>query len=313
MPCRRWNSRSATRVPGGVRGDPGDRVRVVRREHRIDGVSGVEERPGAGEVRDVGVRLPREHRIAREAEHLRALDLGVPVRALDQPDRDARARCAGERDEPVDDRARTLLVGLDREAQPHPAGQRRIAAQPGEDLERQLEAIGFLRVDGEPDADALRQHSERRHRRDELVENAARLRELVARVQRRELDRDRGLHPRRRSAVGDRCADRRDRIGIGVRVASRVRGRVRRLAQHVERVARIRMRRLACAARVPRRSCGPSRTRRPSASSRGAARRGRPARPGARRDARSPPPGRARRPRPSASACRSASAPTSTR
>jgi hypothetical protein len=124
-----------------ARRDPCDRVRVVRRVHRIDRVAGIQERCGAREVRDVGVDLAREHRIVGEAEHLRALDLGVPVRALDQPHRDARARLAGQRDDPVDRRPRALLVRLDGEAESVPGGKRGIATQPREDLERELQAV----------------------------------------------------------------------------------------------------------------------------------------------------------------------------
>jgi hypothetical protein len=40
---------------GGARGDPRDRVGVVRREHRVDRRAGVEHRLRAREVRHVGV------------------------------------------------------------------------------------------------------------------------------------------------------------------------------------------------------------------------------------------------------------------
>jgi hypothetical protein len=86
---------------------------------------------------------------------------------------------------------------------------------------------------------------ERRDDRHELRENALGLHEFVARVQRRELDRDRRLHRGSRAAVGDRRTDRIDRAGVRVGVAARVGRRVRGLAEHVVRVAGVRVRRLA--------------------------------------------------------------------
>ena len=40
-----------------------DRIRVVRSERRVDDIGRVKELLGAGEVRDVGRDLPREHGI----------------------------------------------------------------------------------------------------------------------------------------------------------------------------------------------------------------------------------------------------------
>jgi hypothetical protein len=81
MPCRRWNSKSRARA--GPLQDGRDGQRVVGGEGRID-ARRVEHRPGAGEVGDVGRRLAGEHRIVGQAALLAALDLAVPVGALDQ-------------------------------------------------------------------------------------------------------------------------------------------------------------------------------------------------------------------------------------
>ncbi|KAG1435218.1 hypothetical protein G6F56_014047 [Rhizopus delemar] len=62
----------------------GDGVRVVRGEHRVDRVGMGEQPLGAGQVGHVGVLLAGEHRVARVAFDLRALDLGIPVGTLDQ-------------------------------------------------------------------------------------------------------------------------------------------------------------------------------------------------------------------------------------
>jgi hypothetical protein len=56
----------------------------MRRELRIEAVVRAEQLAGAGEVGDVRRDLARVDRVASEAALLRALDLAVPVRALDQ-------------------------------------------------------------------------------------------------------------------------------------------------------------------------------------------------------------------------------------
>jgi hypothetical protein len=52
-----------------------------------------------------------------------------------------------------------LLVGLDDEAEAVPARQRGLAGQPLEQVERQLEPLGLLGVDVQPDVVAARQQS----------------------------------------------------------------------------------------------------------------------------------------------------------
>ena len=50
---------------------------------------------------------------------------------------------------PVDHGRGTLLIGLDREAEAVPAGERGIAERAADDVERELEPVGFLGVDRE--------------------------------------------------------------------------------------------------------------------------------------------------------------------
>src|SRR4029078_2090859 len=72
------------RTAGADLENPSDRMRVVRRELRQQMRVLRQQVASAREVRHVGARLAREYRIAVQAELLRALDLGVPVRALDE-------------------------------------------------------------------------------------------------------------------------------------------------------------------------------------------------------------------------------------
>ena len=212
-----------------------ERARVVRRELREQEVAMREQPARAREVGDVGVDLARVHRIIGEALDLRALDLAVPVRSLDEAQRHAPPGAPRELDRPVDDVRRALLVGLDDDAEPVPAGERRVVRERVDQVERKLEAIGFLGVDREPDVVVLRKLRERGEARQQLVQHAVALRAAVARVQRGELHRQTGcLHDA--TPVRD-ATDGVQRLGIRGFVADRVGGGHRRLAQHVVRIA----------------------------------------------------------------------------
>ncbi|KAG0762454.1 hypothetical protein G6F22_018636 [Rhizopus arrhizus] len=82
---------------------------------------------GAGQVGHVGVLLAGEHRVARVAFDLRALDLGIPVGTLDQAHLQATTGAARHVGQVVDRVRRALLVGLHDHAEAIPAGQRGIA------------------------------------------------------------------------------------------------------------------------------------------------------------------------------------------
>ena len=93
------------------------------------------------------MHLAREHRIVGEPVHLRALDLAVPIGALDEPDHEPAAMAASERHEPVDHVPRALLVGLHDEAQALPVRERRVGGERLQDVERKIEPVRFLGVD----------------------------------------------------------------------------------------------------------------------------------------------------------------------
>ena len=80
------------------------------------------------------------------AELLRALDFAVPVRTLDEADRQPSFSRAAERHQPLAHRQRALLIRLHREAGRVVIGKR------GVQVERELEPLGFLGVDGVADA-----------------------------------------------------------------------------------------------------------------------------------------------------------------
>ena len=201
MPCRRWNSKALS--PPGHLGDRGDGQRVVRGELRIEARARGEQPLGAGEIAEIGRRLAREDREVRQPALLRALDLRVPVGALDEPHHQPPARRGGSLRKPVDHRRRALLVGLHGEPEPVPAGERRLAQEPREDVERELQPVRLLRVDGEVQVVRLGGAAELDQPRHQLGQHARSLPRDIARMQRRELDRD--ARPPRQRAFGARC------------------------------------------------------------------------------------------------------------
>ena len=204
------------------------------RELRIDGSGRRQHRPGACKVRHIGVCLAGEHRIVRHAVHLRALDLGVPVRAFDQPHHEPVFRFATQRNQPVDQRTRALLIGLDHEPDPVPALQGRIACQKFHHIQRQLQPIRFLGIDVEPDVVLPCQPREGEQAGTEFCVHPRGLRPGVARMQRGELNGDSraiddALALRMPADGVDRllvCGQVRLRIGIGCST----------LPQHIERI-----------------------------------------------------------------------------
>ncbi|CAE6942809.1 hypothetical protein R69927_07777 [Paraburkholderia domus] len=156
--------------------DRGERVRVVRGELRIDRVGRAQQFFRARQVRHVRVDLARVDRIAFEAVHLRALDFGVPVRALHEAHHDAATATARQIDDVVDHERAAFLIRLHHEADAVPAGQFRIEAQRFEQVERDFEAVGFFGVDVQADVVAAREDRQRAHARQQFAHRAFLLR-----------------------------------------------------------------------------------------------------------------------------------------
>ncbi|MCY1219377.1 hypothetical protein D9M72_313510 [compost metagenome] len=226
--------RVARRV--GHRVDRGQRVGVVRGELRVHRVGRIEQPARAREVRHVGVGLARVDRVARQPVELRALDLAVPVGALHEPHHEPVAAAAREVDHPVDHEGAALLVALHHEADALPARQRGLEAQALQQVERELEPVGFFGVDVQADVVVQRQQRQVAQHRVQLGHHARVLRAAVARVQRRQLDRD--ARPAVHAAPVRGTADGVDRVFVGGAVAACVVGRERGLAEHVVRIAK---------------------------------------------------------------------------
>ena len=157
---------------------------------------------GAGEVAHIRIGFVREDRIALKPVHLRALDLAVPIGALDEPDHQPPLGALRQRDEIVHHGGRALLIGLHHKAEPLPAPERRIGRERFQQVERKLQAVGLLGVDIEADAVAAREHGKVQQAGIKLVPHPVRLHVAVARMKRRQFHRDAGRAVDRRSAPG---------------------------------------------------------------------------------------------------------------
>ena len=204
---------------------------IVRRELRVDAVGHRQQLARVGDVGDVGVGLACEHGVARQAERLRPLDFGIPVGALDQAHHDLAVEPLGERVEPVDDEGCARPIGLHDDAKTVPAGKLGFGKHALDDVERQIEAVGLLGVDIEPHAGIARGERQRQQPLAHHRQHGLLLRHLVARMDRRKLDRDARIAAD--VGAGGAAVQRRDRVGIGTVVADRVGLGARCLAQHV--------------------------------------------------------------------------------
>ena len=241
----------------GALDDRGDGQRVVGRELREDARPQRKEALGAGHVIQVGHRLAGEHRIVVEAALLGALHLGVPVGALDEAHHQPAIEAMGGCREPVDHGEPALLIGLDRQPEAVPPGKRLIRQRRRDHVERQLEPVCLLGIDGEVEVVIAGLAGERDDAGHELGENAIAAHRLVAGMERRELDRDAGALRQRLVAGG--APDRLDGRGVGFEIAVGVLGGARAFAEHVEGIAIEPAGAGLRRARAPRRSSGRAR------------------------------------------------------
>ncbi|VVN46094.1 hypothetical protein PS664_05840 [Pseudomonas fluorescens] len=161
---------------------------VVRGELRVDDFWHRQQFACAGNVGNVGVHLAGVHRIAFQAFDLGALDFAVPVRTFYQADHQAMAAAARQVDDVVDHIRATFLVGLDHETDAVPAGQLWLEAQALQQVQGQLQAVGFFGVDVQADVVLLGQQGQGQQARVQLIHHTLVLRTAVTRVQCRQLD-----------------------------------------------------------------------------------------------------------------------------
>jgi hypothetical protein len=114
----------------------------------------------AGKVRDVGVHLTGIDRIAFQTVHLCAFDFAIPVRPFHQTDHQATAAAGGEVNQVVNDKRAAFLVSLNDKANAVPACQFGFEAQFFQQVEGDLQAVSFFRINVDPDIVLTRQQGQ---------------------------------------------------------------------------------------------------------------------------------------------------------
>jgi hypothetical protein len=140
------------RAAGRHREHRGDGQRVVCGELRVDDIARGKQLQRAGEIARIRRGLRGIHGKAVEAALLRALDLRIPIGALDQPHGHLPAALPGELRDPVQHPGCPPAVSLNGEPQAVPPVSVGIVRQRLDDVEGEIEPVSLLGIDGQADA-----------------------------------------------------------------------------------------------------------------------------------------------------------------
>src|SRR5690606_41520782 len=149
-----------------------------------------------------------------QAIDLGPLDLGVPIGALHQPYHEAVSAAPRQVQQEVDDLGTTLLVGLDRQPYPVPAGQHGVEAKLFYQAQREVQAVGLFGIDVYADVIVSCQDGQMLQAGIEFDHDAVELGTAVAGMKRRQFDGDAGRIVG--VAVVRVMADRVHRLPVGV-------------------------------------------------------------------------------------------------
>ena len=125
------------RFIGGHFQNGGGGMGVMGGELRIDPVGHRQELAGIGDIADIGGGLRGEDRKALDALDLGALDLGVPIGALDEADHDLAIKPCGQTIKVVKNVAGAVAIGLNHDAKAVPARKGRLGEHGFDNIERQ--------------------------------------------------------------------------------------------------------------------------------------------------------------------------------
>ena len=203
-----------------------DRQRIMRRESRAD-IFGCQQIARACQIRHIGRRLAREDRIVGEPTFLCVLNLGIPIRALDQADLHDAPRCRTQAIGPGDDSARAFGIRLDRHAKAVPTAKRWIARNALNNVEAHFQSRGFFGVNGQLHARRRRLYRQPSQHIGKFGHAARGLRGFIPGVECGQLN---------RNAMAACCifAHRRNCILIGRKIARGVIICSRTFAQHIK-------------------------------------------------------------------------------
>ena len=148
---------------GGHIQNRGHGMGVVGGKLRIDPVGHGQKFARMGNIGDIGGLFAGKHRERGQPQNLRALHLGIPIGALDQPHHDLAVQLNRQPIKPVDHRPRAPPIGLHHHAEPVPSAQAFIRQHRLDHLHRQFQPVGLFGVDVEPKARRPRQPRQRPH------------------------------------------------------------------------------------------------------------------------------------------------------
>ena len=209
----------------------GDRMRVMGGELRIDPVGHVQQFARVGDIGHIGRGFLGEDGETFDTFDLCAFDLGVPVGAFHQADHYLAIMTDRHVIQRIDHHTSAGAIGLHHDAETIPTGQRRFGEHLFDDIQRQAQTVGFLGVDVQPHAGGFRQQGKRPQTRHQITHDGCFLRDLIARMQGRQLDRDAGVLAAVLVDAGRR--DGRDRAAVAQVIAFGVAFGARGFAQHV--------------------------------------------------------------------------------
>ena len=209
---------------------------VVRGELGVDHIGRVQQGASAGQVRNIGMVLVREHRVMRQAQLLGAFDFGIPIRAFDQAAHQAHAMLARHGHHGMYQFQGAALVSLQSQAQAAPLRPvlRHALQQSIKHFERQLQALHLFSIYRQVDVGACGLLAQAPHPRQQLGHDARALAVFVARVQRAQFDADAVIALRPTTGHGG-LRQGAYRVAITLPIAQRVGICARTLAQHVIR------------------------------------------------------------------------------
>ena len=206
-------------------------MRIVRRELRINPVGHTQQFPRDRDIGHVRCGLGRKDRKAVQSRHLRALDFGVPIGALDQTHHDLAVQSRGQIVQPVNHVCGALSVGLNHHAEPVPTGQRGIGKNRFDHIQRNGQAVRLFRIDVQPDASLRGLDAERAETGGQLLFHKIALQNVIARMQRRQFYRNARIFAD--IVMFCRTRDGADSVPICLEIALGVFVGARRFAQHV--------------------------------------------------------------------------------
>ncbi len=158
---------------------------IVRGELRQDRTRVREQTAHAGEIGNVRGEFSRVDRVSLQTSFLAALDLAIPVRPFHQAYGHAAAMLTSRGSDPVDHVQCAFAVGLHGQAQPRPLPRLRIGRQGFDDIQRKIQPIRLLGVDGELHAERCGAARQIEYAGDQPRHDAVMLQQGITRLQRR--------------------------------------------------------------------------------------------------------------------------------